>query len=219
MAAGDVHTILRPKIRVAPVGSVLPTIGNTATDPIVYNSSWELVKRTGNGAQITTNSPMQDITSDEIGVIGVVSAGTENVTIAWQTRTPQMKLIQYLAHMSKTSVTSSVAAGSEHPQYDVYKQDVGSQPFMVAVEGTYGTGGLTEFGGKVLALGYYVLQTENTQLVARTTGADAIVQPAATVRCLPTVLTTTQVPATGAGVLSAAALDEKFNLIVIPKTA
>lgn len=215
--AGEVHTILRPKIRVAALGTELPNFADAnGTNGIVYPSAWELVKRTGNGAQITMNAAMQDITSDEVGVIGVVSAGTENVTVAFQTRTPSMKLIQYLAHLqrkNKAAVTGPPAINA----MDIYHQDVGSQPFMIAIEGSYGTGGLTDFGGKVLALVYNGIQTENTQLVARTTGADAILQPAATVRALPTVLATAQLP-TGGGVV-AADLNERFNLFVFPKAA
>lgn len=217
MAAGEVHTILRPKIRVAALGSELPNFADAnGTNGIVYPAAWELVKRTGNGAQITMNAAMQDIVSDEVGVIGVVSAGTENVTVAFQTRTPSMKLIQYLAHMQRKHKDAVTGVGAVN-EMDIYRQDVGSQPFMIAIEGTYGAGGLTENGGKVLSLIYNGIQTENTQLVARTTGADAIVQPAATVRSLPAVLLATQIP-TGGGV-TLADLDEKFNMFVFPKAA
>ncbi len=216
MAAGDVHTILRPKIRVAPLGTVLPNFTAANTTGITYDTAWELVKRTGNGAQITMNAAMQDITSDEVGVIGVVSAGTENVTIAFQTRTPSMKLIQYLAHMNKTSKAAAPGPPAINAM-DIYWQDVGSQPFMIAIEGSYGAGGLTEFGGKILCIAYNGIQTENTQLVARTTGADAILQPAATVRALPTVLGASQIAA-GAGI-TLADVNEKFNMFVFPKAS
>lgn len=217
MPAGEVHTILRPKIRVAALGSPLPNFADAnGTNGIVYPAAWELVKRTGNGAQLTMNAAMQDITSDEVGVIGVVSAGTENVTVAFQTRTPSMKLIQYLAHMQRKH-KAAVTGATPVNEMDIYHQDVGSQPFMIAIEGSYGAGGLTETGGKILALVYNGIQTENTQLVARTTGADAIVQPAATVRSLPAVMQASQIPA-GAGV-TLDDLNERFNMFVFPKAA
>lgn len=218
MAAGDTYTIFRPRIMVAPVGSVLPALPSpTATNPnpeVVWPSSWLRIKRTGNGAQITVNAPMQDIVSDEVGLIGVVSAGTENVAIAWQTRTPDMSIVQKLAHFLKTSVAANATATPPVPAHDIYKLEAGSQPFMVGIEGNIQKNALTVGGGKVLAFGYNVMQTENTQLAFRTTGNDSIVQPSANVRCLPTTLDPTQVPASTA--LAISNLDEKFNLIVLP---
>ena len=221
MAAGDTYSILRPKIFVAPVAAstILPAIptptnGNPNPD-VSWPAQWMRVKRTGNGAQITVNAPMQDIVSDEVGVIGVVSAGTENVSIAWQTRTPTMDLIQKLAHFVKT-VKASQTGPPAFPTYDIYKLDVGSQPMMVGIEGNIAKNSLTDHGGKVLAFAYNAIQTENTQLAFRTTGNDSIVSPAATVRCLPGSLVAAQVASTG---MALADLDEKFNLIVIPAPA
>src|SRR5918993_2410054 len=126
MAAGDTYSILRPRIYVAPVAATTilpaiptPTFANPNPD-ITWPAQWMRVKRTGNGAQITVNAPMQDIVSDEVGVIGVVSAGTENVSIAWQTRTPTMDLIQKLAHFTKTVKASQVGPPA-FPAYDIYK--------------------------------------------------------------------------------------------------
>lgn len=220
MAAGDTYTIFRPKIMVAPIGSVLPALPAVtfaAPNPdVVWPAAWMRVKRTGNGAQVTVNAPMQDIVSDEVGLIGVVSAGTENVAIAWQTRTPDMQIVQKLAHFLKTTVAASVGPPVV-PAHDIYKLEAGSQPFMVGLEGNIQKNGLTQYGGKVLAFGYNVMQTENTQLAFRTTGNDSIVQPSANVRCLPTTLDPLQVPSTTG--LAIANLDEKFNLIVLPAPA
>ena len=221
MAAGDVHTILNPAIRVAPIGTVFPTITaggvstparSTTSPPITYPAGWQLVKRTGNGATITWNAPMQDITTDEVGVIGVVSAGTENVTVAFQTRTPNMQLFQYLAHLDK----DPVASGAPAVAHDIYKMNVGGQPFMLAVEGRSPLGGLSggTAGDKVLFIAHYCIQTENAQMIARTTGADAVVQPALTARALANPLTITQVPTTTG--LVVAKLDERANLLIIP---
>lgn len=80
---------------------------------------------------------------------------------------------------------------------EFYLDPTENNEFMVGIEGTFQAGSLRETAGVVRIFAYRVQQTDNPQLAARTTGADGILQPVATVRCLPGDIQPAQLANTG----------------------
>lgn len=64
--------------------------------------------------------------------------------------------------------------------------------FMCGIEGKFGDHSLEEQGGVVRSFAYRAQNTENPQVAARKSGADAPIQPVANLRCNPEVLLDTQ---------------------------
>lgn len=104
MAGGKV-TILRPIIRVAPVGSKLPA--NTVPAGGAWPAAWVQVENTEEGALITASVPKEDINSDENGTIAVVPEGADQINISFQSKTPEMSLIKYLSQLKEETVAGT----------------------------------------------------------------------------------------------------------------
>lgn len=64
--------------------------------------------------------------------------------------------------------------------------------FMCGIEGKFGDHSLEEVGGLVRSFAYRAQNTENPQVAARKSGADAPIQPVANLRCNPEVLLDSQ---------------------------
>ena len=107
MAAGEVITILEPKIWFSPdVGSqVLPDLIDLPYgEP--WPTGWQRIPFTVNGAQWTFVNPKQDIPSDEVGILDTVPSGADTVNVTLQSRTPTMELIQKIAGMFKQTAAA-----------------------------------------------------------------------------------------------------------------
>src|SRR5215210_1255842 len=143
MAAGEVITILEPKIWFsASVGTqVLPDLIDLPYgDP--WPSGWSKIPYTVNGAQWTFVNPKQDIPSDEVGILDTVPSGADTVNVTLQSRTPTMDLIQKIAGMfkataaSRTQVEELTFAGTATASANEVITLPGLAPVSVAVTNT-----------------------------------------------------------------------------------
>lgn len=203
--AGSTYTIFRPIIRIAALGSVLPA--NTVPFGGSWPAAWITVQNTEEGVMITPTSPKEDIDTDENGTIGIVPEGGDQINISFTSKTPDMDLLAYLSSFQKQVVAANTDVGSETPAYERFSLDKEGRPFMIGIEGTYSAGALDADGGFVRAFGYKVEQTEEVELQFRSRGADAVLSPAANVRCLATTLEESQL--TGTGITD---VDSRFDL-------
>lgn len=208
--AGQEYTILEPKVYVAPTGSVLPAL--TLAYGAAWPAGWIQVVNTTEGAQITPSAPQEQISSDERSSLGMVSDNSDSIMIAFTSMTPDMDLMAYLSNFDKEEVAADPSGG--FPAYERFSLNKQAPPFMVGIEGKYVSGGLDDTGGKVRAFGYKVKQTEETELQFRSTGADAVLQPAANLQCLFTQLEATQLEATGIQ-----NVDERFDMFKVASAA
>lgn len=207
--AGSTYTIFRPRVYIAPLGSVLP--GNKTAFGGAWPTSWVRVQNTEEGVMITPTSPKEDIDTDENGTIGIVPEGGDQINISFTSKTPDMDLLAYLSSFKRQAVAAvpetTAGAGDAKPAYERFSLDKEGRPFMIGIEGTYSAGALDANGGFVRAFGYKVEQTEEVELQFRSRGADAVLSPAANVRCLATSLEAAQL--TGTGIQE---VDSRFDL-------
>lgn len=210
--AGSTYTIFKPRVYIAPLGSVLPA--NTVAFGGAWPTSWVRVQNTEEGVMITPTSPKEDIDTDENGTIGIVPEGGDQINISFTSKTPDMDLLAYLSNFQRQVVAEVVDPGSESPAYERFSLDKEGNPFMIGIEGKYEAGGLDETGGFVRAFGYKVEQTEEVELQFRSRGADAVLSPAANVRCLATTLEAAQL--TGTGIQE---VDSRFDLFKFANAA
>lgn len=197
--AGSTYTIFKPRIFIAELGTVLPA--NKTPFGGAWPTGWVRVQNTEEGVMITPTSPKEDIDTDENGTIGVVPEGGDQINISFTSKTPDMDLLAYLANFQKQMVAAiaetTAGAGDDQPAYERFSLNKEGQPFMIGIEGTYNEGSLSATGGFVRAFGYRVEQTEEVELQFRSRGADAVLSPAANVRCLNALLDPAQLTGTG----------------------
>jgi hypothetical protein len=98
--------------------------------------------------------------------------------------------------------------------YKRFSLDREGRQFMIGIEGKFDENSLYADSGFVRAFGYKVEQTDEVELEFRTKGADAILKPAASVRCLRTQLDPDQL--TDSGISE---VDERWDLFVFGVTA
>lgn len=99
---GTEYTIFKPRIFVAAIGSVFPSLGLPLG--MDWPSSWFRVRHTTEGCTITPSAGKDDITSDEAGgAIGVVPSGDSDITIGFTPLTPDLDLFSYLSNMQAKS--------------------------------------------------------------------------------------------------------------------
>lgn len=80
---------------------------------------------------------------------------------------------------------------------ELYLDPKASNEFMVGIEGEFAAGTLREEAGIIRVFGYNCQQTDNPQFALRSTGSDGLLQPVATVRCLPGEVTAAMLQDTG----------------------
>lgn len=212
--AGQEYTILEPKVYIAALGSVLPSL--SLAYGAAWPAAWIQVHNTTEGAQITPSAPQEQISSDERSSLGLVSDNSDAIMVAFTSMTPSMDLMAYLSNFDKEEVAAVTGTDPEpsYPAYERFSLNKQAPAFMVGIEGKYAPGGLDDNGGKVRAFGYKVKQTEETELQFRSTGADAVLQPAANLQCLFTQLEATQLEGTGIQ-----GVDERFDMFKIAQEA
>jgi hypothetical protein len=97
-----------------------------------------------------------------------------------------------------TGATGTIAVTSGYyPDHKQLQLQPEGRQFMIGVEGEVDRGGLLDKGGFVRVFGYKVEQTDEVEINMRRTGEDSAMRVAANVRCLNTVVTTTQTLGTG----------------------
>jgi hypothetical protein len=207
-AAGTGITVFRPRIFVADVGSVLPAI--SVALGAAWPAAWKQVPHTEEGALITPSAPKDDIVSDEAGgPIAVVPAGGAEINIAFTAITPDLDLFAWLSSFNKT-VRAAVVGPPAFPAHTQLSLTPEGRQFMIGIEGEVDEGGLLENGGFVRAFGYKVEQTDEVEINMRRTGEDSALRVAANVRCLNTVVESTQLTDTGI-----TAPDSRFDMFVV----
>lgn len=211
--AGSQYLIFRPRIFVAPLGTVLPALSVPLGG--AWPTGWFRIPHTDEGATITPSAPKDDITSDEAGgAIGVVPSGESEITIAFTPITYDLDLFTYLSSMEIKEDVAAVSTGTIAPAYKRLAVTPEGRQFMFGIEGTFQEGTLTDEGGFVRAFGYKVEQTNDVDINMRRTSDDAVLRLEAEVRCLVTTLSTAQL--TGTGINNA---DERFDMFVVPNEA
>jgi hypothetical protein len=207
--AGTQITVFRPKIYVAPVGTVLPAISLALGG--TWPTGWNQIPHTEEGAVITPSAPKDDIVSDEAGgPIAVVPAGGAEINISFTAITPDLDLFEWLSSFTRTTVAAVVAPAPAFPAYKRLSLSAEGRQFMIGLEGEVQEGGLLAEGGFVRAFGYKVEQTDEVEINMRRTGEDSALRVAANVRCLNTEVTTTQKASTGI-----TSTDSRFDMFVV----
>ncbi len=206
--AGKQYTIFRQRVMVAPVGTALPPIDTGIGE--AFPTGWEEVENTEEGAMVTFSVPKDDIDSDEKGNIGVVPEGGDSISIAFTPMTPTMNLAAWLSGLQRSEVTASGTGATATMAHERLWLDKEGKQFMICIEGEMDADGLYDEGGFVRAIGYKVEQTDEAEWQFRTKGGDAVFRPAATVRCLKTTVSATQMENSGIQ-----ETDDRFDIFVV----
>ncbi len=209
--AGKNYTIFKQRIAVAPVGTPLVPLDDALGAALP--TGWEEVENTEEGAMITFSVPKDDVDSDENGNIGLVAEGGDSITIAFTPMTPSMDLAAWLSGLKRSTVTGSGTGATMTVDHERLSLDKEGKQFMVMIEGELEADGLYDESGYVRAFGYKVEQTDEAEWQFRTKGGDAVFRPAATLRCLKTEVTVTQMANSGTQIC-----DDRFDIFVILDT-
>lgn len=183
-----------------------------------WGPEWNLVDDTAQGIQATFRNPKEAITSDERGRVGQVAGGDDGIAIAFQDRTPELKLIELIS--SLTSVVMPPTAADEANNIaaqpggrSMYLDKRNRVNFMFGFEGFAEAGTLLERDCIFRGIGFNVENTENAVHTFRATGGDAVFSPEVALECLPGSVAETQLTGTG---IPMAALDrnKRFNYFI-----
>lgn len=211
--AGSQYLIFRPRIFVAPLGSVLPALSVPLGG--AWPNAWHRIPHTDEGATITPSAPKDDITSDEAGgAIGVVPSGESEITISFTPITYNLDLFTYLSSLEIKQDVAAVTGATPAPAHKRLALTPEGRQFMFGIEGTFQEGTFTADGGFVRAFGYKVEQTNDVDINMRRTSDDAVLRLEAEVRCLVTTVAASQT--TGTGITGT---DERFDMFVVPNAA
>lgn len=180
-----------------------------------WGPEWFLVDDTAQGIQATFRNPKEAITSDERGRVGQVAGGDDGIALAFQDRTPELKLIELISSLTKVIIPAQAAnttAGTPaipggQSLYLDKRNDVG---FMFGFEGFAEAGTLIERDCVFRGIAYNVENTENAVHTFRATGGDAVFSPEVALECLPGDLSETQLTGTNIP-MSAIDRNRRFN--------